>query len=66
MARDPIERWPKHSEIAQWVTELVIDLQLHLAGIKPNAPITRKRLDEWADYYAAKLEKCTEHVGLKH
>jgi hypothetical protein len=40
-----------------WVTNLVIDLKLQLAGHKPQEPITMERLNIWTQLYN-ELARC--------
>jgi hypothetical protein len=46
-----------HARAMVWVTNLVIDLKLQLAGHKPQEPITMERLNIWTQLYN-ELARC--------
>jgi hypothetical protein len=54
----------KHPEVISYVTRLVIDLKLQLAG-EEHDPITPERLAEWAKH-RAELELCVERHEIKY
>lgn len=62
---EPIEHLNRHSDAFLWVSDLVIDLKLQLAGCEPTAPVTKERLDEWQKH-GRELMECKRDVRVRH
>jgi hypothetical protein len=66
MPHAPIDSIPKHSETASFVTRLIIDVKLLIAGKEPSQPITPERLDEWSKIHLADIYNCKTDVRIKY
>lgn len=64
MCHEPIKLY-KHDVSMMKLNQLMIDIKLHLLGVREMSKEKQEQLDEIANSIRRDLERCTE-PGLKH